>query len=267
MADLQDEPAFGGERGQLTRVGRVFCDRFFDEEMFSAREKIPSDFEMRVRWRRDRSGVHLFCELFQRRHRRNSKLIRVFARSRCICVVDRGELRAGKFRVKPGVIFPDVPHPDDADAKLVHSGFASGGGFFRNHSYVRAMPSRNAIVCRQPSSCTFETSRSLRGVPSGFVVSQASSPLNPTMSQISSANSRIETSSPQPTLMISGLSYFSRRKRQAAARSSTWRNSRRGLPEPQTISSRASLVFASCAFRRSAGKTCDESKSKLSLGP
>ena len=64
VADLEDEAAFGGKRGQLTRMRCILRDRFFDEEMFPAREKIPPDFEMRVRWRRDRSGVHLFCELF-----------------------------------------------------------------------------------------------------------------------------------------------------------------------------------------------------------
>ena len=62
------------------------------------------------------------------------------------------------------------------------------------------------IRARQPSALSFETSSSLRGVPSGLVASKASVPLKPTTSQISSASSRIEMSSPQPTLMISGES-------------------------------------------------------------
>src|SRR6059036_2570514 len=76
----------------------------------------------------------------------------------------------------------------------------------RNQSYVRAIPSRSGIAGFQPRARSLVTSKSLRGVPSGFVLSQASSPSNPTTSQINSASSRIEISSPQPTLMISGES-------------------------------------------------------------
>ena len=36
------------------------------------------------------------------------------------------------------------------------------------------MPSRRPMRCRQPSACSRDTSSSLRGVPSGFVVSKAS---------------------------------------------------------------------------------------------
>src|SRR5438445_8986965 len=43
--------------------------------------------------------------------------------------------------------------------------------FTRNHSYVRTIPSRNAIAGFQPRSRSFVTSKSFRGVPSVFVVS------------------------------------------------------------------------------------------------
>src|SRR2546427_4589106 len=125
----------------------------------------------------------------------------------------------------------------------------------RNHSYVEATPFRNVIAGFQPRARSLVTSKSFRGVPSGLVVSQASSPLKPTTSQINSASSRMEISSPQPTLMISGESYFSSRKRQAEARSSTCKNSRRGFPEPHTTSSWALRIFASCALRKSAAST------------
>ena len=137
----------------------------------------------------------------------------------------------------------------------------------RNHSYVEATPFRNVIAGFQPRARSLVTSKSFRGVPSGLVVSQASSPLKPTTSQINSASSRIETSSPQPTLMISGESYFSSSKRHAEARSSTCKNSRRGFPVHHTISFLSLRVLASCALRRSAGNTCDVSRSKLSFGP
>src|SRR5205807_7937307 len=127
----------------------------------------------------------------------------------------------------------------------------------RNHSYVEATPFRNVIAGFQPSSRSFVTSKSFRGVPSGLLVSQASSPLKPTTSQINSASSRIETSSPQPTLMISGESYFSSRSKQADAQSLTCKNSRRGVPVRQTTISLAPFFFASCAFRKRAASTCD----------
>ena len=47
----------------------------------------------------------------------------------------------------------------------------------------------------------FDTSISLRGVPSGLDVSQVIRPVKPVASAIISATSRIETSSPVPTLM------------------------------------------------------------------
>ncbi len=71
------------------------------------------------------------------------------------------------------------------------------------------MPSRNGIDGFQPRARSFETSKSFRGVPSGLVVSQARSPSKLTTAQINSASSRIEMSSPHPTLMISEESYFS----------------------------------------------------------
>src|SRR4029077_8397007 len=101
------------------------------------------------------------------------------------------------------------------------------------------MPSRSLIVGVQPRARNLETSRSLRGVPSGFVLSQLNSPSKPTTSQINSASSSIEMSSPQPTLMISGESYFSRRNRQAHAQPSTYKNPQRRDPVPQTTNSPA----------------------------
>ena len=74
----------------------------------------------------------------------------------------------------------------------------------KDHSYVHAIPSRREIVWRHPRSDNFETSRSLRGVPLGLLASQARLPSNPTTSQINSANSRMDTFSPQPTLIFRG---------------------------------------------------------------
>src|SRR5919197_159628 len=190
------------------------------------------------------------------------------------------------------MVAPNMTNPDNSDAQIFHHGPQStlkaiwvkpysrsheayvshlcdplGTWFARNHPYVWAMPSRNDMDGFQSSSRSFVISRSFRGVPSGLVVSQASSPSKPTTSQISSASSRIEMSSPQPTLMISGESYFSSSNTHADARSFTCKNSRRGSPEPHTMSSRSFRVLASCALRKSAARTCDVSRSKLSLGP
>ena len=67
------------------------------------------------------------------------------------------------------------------------------------------MPLRNEVFAFQPNDSIFDTSSSLRGVPSGFERSQARSPSKPTTPQINSANSRIVMSSPVPMLMISGM--------------------------------------------------------------
>src|SRR5437667_383356 len=106
------------------------------------------------------------------------------------------------------------------------------------------MPFRSGIVGCQPSLRILVTSKSLRGVPSGFVLSQTSLPSKPTTSQTNSASSRMVTSSPQPMLMISGESYFSSNKRQAAARSSTCKNLRRGFRVNAGASEKEQLAHA-----------------------
>src|SRR6185295_1349655 len=57
------------------------------------------------------------------------------------------------------------------------------------------------------------------------------------------------------------------RKHSASARSSTYRNSRRGTPEPHTVTSAFPACFAVWNLRRSAGSTCEVLRSKLSPGP
>src|ERR1700730_8366620 len=103
----------------------------------------------------------------------------------------------------------------------------------RYHWYVCSIPSRNDTRGVQPSFCKRVVSNSFLGVPSGLLGSKISSPLKPTTSDTIPASSRIVTSSPQPTLITSGESYFSNKKTSASARSSTQRNSRRGEPLPQ----------------------------------
>lgn len=47
----------------------------------------------------------------------------------------------------------------------------------RNHSTVDSIPSRNPMDAVQPAAVSLETSMSLRGVPSGLVVSHSVSPV------------------------------------------------------------------------------------------
>src|SRR5712691_9917104 len=171
--------------------------------MFALRKQRMRNFVMGVGRRRDRCGIYHCREFFQRLCGGYAKFFRDRLRFGKIDIVDRGELGGRNIGIKSGVIAPDMPNAHNADAKFCHD-----ATFFKNHSYVCAIPSRSEMVGRQPRFFSFVTSRSLRGVPSGLLVSQAKSPSKPTMSQISSANSRIEMSSPQPTLMISGESYF-----------------------------------------------------------
>ena len=65
---------------------------------------------------------------------------------------------------------------------------------FREH------PSSRPIFAFQPRLASRPTSRSLRGVPSGFVSSNTMRPVKPVTSAISSANWPMVTSAPQPTL-------------------------------------------------------------------
>ena len=63
------------------------------------------------------------------------------------------------------MILPDVPDTDDANAHLFHSfGAYFAGTIRRSARSLRA----SGIVGRQPRLCSLETSRSLRGVPSGL---------------------------------------------------------------------------------------------------
>ena len=66
---------------------------------------------------------------------------------------------------------------------------------------LEAIPSLSEIAGSQPSDLTLVTSRTLRGVPSGFEESQAISPSKPANSATSSASALIVRSSPVPILM------------------------------------------------------------------
>ena len=69
------------------------------------------------------------------------------------------------------------------------------------------MPPRAACSACQPSARILPTSSSLRGVPSGLLRSNTNVPRKPTIVSDQLARARaIVTSSPQPTLMISGES-------------------------------------------------------------
>ena len=122
---------------------------------------------------------------------------------------------------------------------------------------VEAIPSLNVIAGSQPSDLTFVTSRTLRGVPSGFDESQAISPLKPASSATNSANSLIVRSSPLPILRWTSESYFLPAKTTADARSSTCKNSRIGEPVPHKVSFVRADSVASTNRRMNAGKTCE----------
>src|SRR5438309_224565 len=48
MANLQNQPFFRRKLCELARVGGIFGDRFFDEQMFAARKQITRDGKMRT---------------------------------------------------------------------------------------------------------------------------------------------------------------------------------------------------------------------------
>src|SRR5260370_130763 len=70
--------------------------------------------------------------------------------------------------------------------------------FARYHSNVLPRPFSREVLGVQPNAVSRDTSRSLRGAPSGLDLSNVSFPANPTVLPISSASSAIETSSPHP---------------------------------------------------------------------
>src|SRR5690606_20313168 len=85
-------------------------------------------------------------------------------------------------------------------APLLRAAFAT---FSRYQAWVDSIPAGRPIRWRQPSAWSLPTSRSLRGVPSGFVRSYSIVPSKPTIERISSASSAIEMSSPTPTFTSS----------------------------------------------------------------
>ena len=69
------------------------------------------------------------------------------------------------------------------------------------HSKSFMTPSSISTLCVHPNECSFDTSISLRIVPSGFVASNSTSPSKPTALTTNSDSSRIVSSLPVPTLM------------------------------------------------------------------
>ena len=108
------------------------------------------------------------------------------------------------------------------------------------------IPSSRFVLALHPKLLILVVSNFFLGVPSGFVSSQIIFPLNPIILDTILANSLIVTSSSLPTFNQGIISFgsflcifllfgnqFFRTKRQASARSSTYRNSRLGFPDPQ----------------------------------
>src|SRR3989338_3174686 len=100
-------------------------------------------------------------------------------------------------------------------AKLLNNrnGFHSSKFFDSsiNHFILLLTDAYQSIVFLRPSSkgvfavklkafFAFETSRHLRGCPSGFVTSQTMVPLKPTRKEIFSASARMDISIPEPRL-------------------------------------------------------------------
>ena len=113
-----------------------------------------------------------------------------------------------------------------------------------------------------------EMSSSLRGVPSGLVASQRSSPSKPTTSAISSASSRIVTSVPEPMLMFSlaGIALEQRtRRRRRGRRHGGIRAAAFPMPQTTISSARRRLGLVRLAHQR--GEDVAELRSKLSPGP
>jgi hypothetical protein len=75
----------------------------------------------------DGSGLHLISKFVEGRRGQDTELRGVLLRDGAVGVVNRGELRGSKLRIKPCVIFSDVANADHADARLFHVVFS------RNH--------------------------------------------------------------------------------------------------------------------------------------
>src|SRR4029079_6595845 len=195
----------------------VVGNRFLDEHMLSLGKESPGNVVVSIGRRCHRSCVNRCDELIEGFGTCRAEFARNGAALERLYVVYRGELSGRNFPVEPCMITPDMPNTNNANAKLFHRSLMQStpkaftgqrsklfgndllsARLARNQSEAWAMPSRNGIVGFQPSSRILVTSKSFRGVPSGFVLSQASSPRKPTTSQINSASSRMVTSSPQP---------------------------------------------------------------------
>ena len=108
--------------------------------------------------------------------------------------------------------------------------------FARYHSIVALRPTSKDVSAENPkNSFARDTSSFRRGCPLGLVVSQNISPGNPTRRVIVSVRSLMLISCELPRFTGSLPSYRSAARTIPSAASSTYRNSRVGLPSPQTV--------------------------------
>ncbi len=106
------------------------------------------------------------------------------------------------------------------------------------------MPSARVLVGCQPVDSIKVISVRLTGVPSGLDVSCTMLPVYPTILATSLASSLILMSTPVPTFTrLGGSSSFNKCK-SPRAKSSTCKNSRRGSPLPQIVTSSALFSLA-----------------------
>src|SRR5437762_1911818 len=69
---------------------------------------------------KSRDGAHFRAESFEGGSRHGAEFLGKSTRLRLIRVVDRGQLSIRKFRIKAGVIFPNMPDTDHTNTKLFH---------------------------------------------------------------------------------------------------------------------------------------------------
>ena len=129
------------------------------------------------------------------------------------------------------------------------------------------MPSRSRMRCRQPSAWIFETSSNLRGVPSGLVgvpgeFALESDHVADQLRQLADGDILAAPDINDLGAVIFFEEESAGRRQIVDVEKFAARLAR--SPDQQLT---APSSFAACALRRSAGRTCEESRSKLSLGP
>ena len=155
VSNLKHPALFRRKPNQLVRLGEVFRDRLFNEDVHAMFEEGLGDFVVERRGHGDGNGIHLAEQLAVVKDGRRAMLFRNRVGAFAVGVRDGGECRSLETGIFFGMKPTEIPDPNHGRPDLVHP---TNPVFFSTYirladdTIVKAMAPFRETRCRVDSS-------------------------------------------------------------------------------------------------------------------